>query len=227
MLVLASGRGTRFGGEVPKVYLECGGLSLLEHCLRRLARVTEDRELILAVNPQDRPTFVEPLITSLRAIGVLHIVDGGPTRQASMRAALAASDPSAPLVLVHDAARPLVPIAATRTALRRAETIAGVALAIPVADTLKRVDDSGRVLATLDRTGAWQAQTPQIAQRDKLLAALAIADRDGFEGTDDMSLLEHAGLPVALVAGTRANVKVTQFEDLAFVAALLQAEATP
>lgn len=227
MLVLASGRGTRFGGDIPKVYLRCGGITLLEHGLQRLAQVADDSELILAVNPQDRRAFVDPLVASLRAVGVRHIVDGGSTRQASMRAALAASSPSAPLVLVHDAARPLVPIAATRAALQRAETIAGVTLAIPVADTLKRADDSGRVLTTLDRTGAWQAQTPQIVQRDKLLAALALADRDGFEGTDDVSLLEHAGFQVALIPGTRANIKLTHAEDLAFVAALLQAESMP
>lgn len=224
MLVLASGRGIRFGGEIPKVYRECRGVSLLVLALRRLRQADADAEMIVAVEPGERERFVAPQQAELLACGVARIVDGGATRQASMRAALAASDPRRPLVLVHDAARPLVPVAATRAALALARTCAGVALAMPVDDTLKRADAEGRVHETLARDGVWRAQTPQILQRDKLLIALETATRDGFEGTDDVSLLEHSGFEVRLVAGAPGNLKVTRPDDLRLVEALLAAE---
>ena len=214
MLVLASGRSTRFGGDTPKVFVDCGGRSLLLHGLRRLARVTAEREIIVAVQPEDRARFVAPCMAELKAVGVDRLVDGGATRQQSMRNALAATNPDHPLVLVHDAARPFPPIEATRQALQRAAAVGAAVLAIRVPDTLKRVDAAGRVAETVDRSAIWQAQTPQVMQRDLLWQALAAADRDGFDGTDDVSLLEHAGLPVEVVPGHPANIKVTTRQDL-------------
>ena len=224
MLVLASGDGTRFGGPTPKVYVPCAGRSAVEWSLRRLAQVTKEREIILAVRPQDRTSHLEPLRETLVAAGLTRVVDGGATRQESMERALAASDPAYPLVLVHDAARPFFPLTATRAALDHAAQHGAAFLALPTPDTLKLVDADLRVLETLDRKGVWQAQTPQVMQRTLLLQALEKAHRDEFVGTDDTSLLEHAGLPVAVVRGSVQNIKITELEDLALAGLLAPTE---
>ena len=218
MLLLASGRGERFGGEIPKAYLPCKGRSLLERSLGRLAAIAprNEREIILAIHPQDRETHLEPILAQLRADGLDLVVDGGATRQESMRNALNASDCEFPIVLIHDAARPFFPVAAAQQAIEKASITGGAFLAISAKDTLKQVDESGRVSTTLDRSSAWHAQTPQVVQRDLLEQALRRADADGFQATDDVSLLEHAGFPVTVVAGSDLNIKVTTPEDMAF-----------
>ena len=224
MLLLASGRSVRFGGDVPKVFLECRGRSILERSLERLALLSHDREIVLAVHPEDRSRFLQPLLPRLQQLGLTRVVAGGNTRQQSMQNALAAAGPHCDLVLVHDAARPFFPVAAARTAIDRARVVGAALLAIKAPDTLKQVDAALRVVATIDRGAIWYAQTPQVARRELLERALARADQDGFSGTDDMSLLEHIGATVEVVAGATTNLKITTREDLAIAAAIAALE---
>jgi 2-C-methyl-D-erythritol 4-phosphate cytidylyltransferase len=227
MLLLAAGRSQRFGGEKPKIWLDCAGRSLVHRSVARLAVVQEDREIILVVHPEDRATHLAPVLPLLREAGVDTVVDGGATRQESMRNAVAASDPKAPLILVHDAARPFPPVDAVRAAVESAARVGAACLAIPAPDTLKLVGADRMIVQTVDRSGIWQAQTPQVARRELLLRALEAARRDGFEGTDDMSLLERIGTRVAVVPGSRANLKVTTPEDLILARCLAQTEDAP
>ena len=224
MLLLAGGRGTRFGGVVPKVYVEVAGLTVLERSVRRLAEITPDREIVLAVHPQDRATLVAPLLPRLQAAGLTRVVDGGPTRQASMELALAAAGKHTDLVLVHDAARPFFPVAAAREALTKAAAVGGALLAIPAFDTLKRVTPDARVIETVPRADIWCAQTPQVARRADLERAVRHARATGFAATDDVSLLEHAGIAVAVVLGSATNLKLTTKEDLVIAEALARLE---
>lgn len=227
MLLLAAGRSTRFGGEVPKAYLPLCGRPLLLHSAERLARLADTArgdELIVVVANGDRDQHLRPLLPALTALGA-RIVDGGPSRQASMQCGLAASSPDCELVLVHDAARPLFPVAEARTCLERAAECGAALLATPVADTLKRVGDDLRVLATIDRQGVYCAMTPQVVRRDVLVSALRQAAASGFEATDDVALVEARGGPVAVVPCPATNLKVTRREDLAIAAALLAADA--
>jgi 2-C-methyl-D-erythritol 4-phosphate cytidylyltransferase len=223
MLLLASGRGTRLAAGLPKAFVTVGGVPLLVRSLRRLARITEDREVVLAVAPEDRLTLLPTLADAITACGPTVVVDGGDTRQESMERAFAASDPTAPLVLVHDAARPFFPIEAARRALDRAAAVGGALLAVPAPDTLKRVDAAGRVVSTLDRSAVWLAQTPQVARRRDLARAIDVARRDGFAATDDVSLLEHAGIHVEAVLGSPFNLKITTAADLRFAETLAAA----
>jgi 2-C-methyl-D-erythritol 4-phosphate cytidylyltransferase len=224
MLLLAAGRGSRFGGDVPKAYLQCAGKTLLQHSAERLCQVADPRrgeaELIVVVHKDDRRQHLAPLLPALQALGASSFVDGGDQRQESMAHGLAAADPGCELVLVHDAARLLLPVTAARECVRQAAIVGAALLAVPVPDTLKRVV-GGRVQATLERAATWQAQTPQVIRRELLERALAKARADGFSGTDDVSLVEHLGEPVAVVEGSPANLKVTRREDLALAAALL------
>lgn len=223
LLLLAAGRGTRFGGEVPKAFLSLGGKSLLLRSAERLRHLCPigQGELIVLVSKQDRATHLQPLAASLAALGA-HLVDGGDTRQQSMQAGLAAASKDCELVLVHDAARPLFPLAAARECLRRAREVGAALLAIPSPDTLKRVDANGMVTATIDRTAVFCAQTPQVLRRDILVDALAHARATKFEATDDVSLAEAIGCKVAVVTGSPQNLKITQKADLAVAEAILR-----
>lgn len=214
MLLLAAGRGARFGGETPKAFLRLRGRTLLERCVERLAQVVpaHQREIVVAVHDDDRARHIEPLLPRLRALGLTHLVAGGATRQESMQRALAACDPRADLVLVHDAARPFFGVTDTRAALVRAAAHGGALLATPVPDTLKRVDGT-RVRTTVARDGLWAAQTPQIARRELMTRALAQAITDAYATTDDVGLLERLGAGVEVVQSARTNIKITTRDD--------------
>ncbi len=223
MLLLAAGRGTRFGGEVPKGFLQLGGKTLLERSAERLRRLCPEPEgeLIVLVGREDRTTHLAPLMGALHALSC-RIVDGGTTRQQSMQNGLAAASANCDVVLVHDAARPLFPLAAARTCIERARAVGASLLAIPATDTLKRCRADGTVEATIDRRGVFYAQTPQALRRDVLARAIAHAAEHGIEATDDVSLAEAIGCPVEVVTGSPQNLKITHAADLAVAEALLR-----
>lgn len=219
-LLMAAGAGSRFGAPVAKQYLSLLGRPVLRHAAEALLREGLVRRILPVVGAGDEARVA----ALLEGLPTMPPVTGGATRAESVRAgleALAADPPR--LVLVHDAARPIIPsgtIAALRTAL---ETAPGAIPAQPVTDTLKRGAE-GTILATVPRDGLFRAQTPQAFRFDALLAA----HRDGDGGaTDDAALLEAAGLPVALVPGGEANIKITWPEDLARVEAYLAAHLVP
>ena len=231
ILLLAAGRGTRLGADVPKAFLQLGDDALLVHSAARLlAAVPEGAtcEVLLLVQPSDRAELLPACLSRLQAVmpaGVEpKIVDGGATRQASMQRGLEATSDDVDLVCVHDAARALVPVEQARECFRTAQAVGTALLAIPAADTLKLGRD-GRVVETIDRSAIWPRR-PAVFARDWFLRAAA-RQADGFEATDDVSLLEHAGLDVALVSGTSSNLKITRPDDLALAAALLERDPTP
>jgi 2-C-methyl-D-erythritol 4-phosphate cytidylyltransferase/2-C-methyl-D-erythritol 2,4-cyclodiphosphate synthase len=219
-LLMAAGAGTRFGAPEPKQYLPLLGRPVLRHAAEALLRDGLVRR-ILPVVAAGEEARVAALLDGLPC---LPPVPGGATRSDSVRAGLTAlaGDPPA-IILVHDAARPVIPpgtIAALRTAL---QTAPGAIPAQPVTDTLKRGAD-GHILATVPRDGLYRAQTPQAFRFEALHAA-----HRGGDGTatDDAALLETSGLPVALVPGSEANIKITWPEDLARVEAHLAARLVP
>lgn len=229
MLLLAAGRGTRFGGPVPKAFLPLAGRPLVLHAAERLVRAMAAGDawtLVVVTHPDDRRTHLAACLPALQALATPHgrvlVADGGATRQESMQRGLAACPDGVELVVVHDAARALLPVAATRACLTAAAANGAALLAVPAPDTLKRVHD-GIVAATVDRAGMWLAQTPQVIARPLLERALAHAAAVGFAGTDDVSLVEQAGGRVAVVPGTATNLKITQSDDLPLAEAILAA----
>jgi 2-C-methyl-D-erythritol 4-phosphate cytidylyltransferase len=233
ILLLAAGRGTRLGSHIPKAYLRLGSAPLLVHSAARLLAAvpeTHSCEVLVLVRPEDRESHlvgcIEPLRKLLPAGAELKIVDGGKTRQESMDLGLAATATDSDLVVVHDAARALVPIENTRRCIMTAETVGAALLAIPATDTLKRVQED-RVIETLDRSPIWYAQTPQIARRELFVRACEHARKTAFQVTDDASLLEHAAIEVAVVPGTAGNLKITRPDDLPLAQALLDRDPTP
>lgn len=216
---------------MPKTYLQLAGKPVLLHSAQRLLHAVGENgtELVVLVHPGDRAVHVDACARALQELAgervLLRVVDGGPSRQDSMRIGLEAIAEHTDLVVVHDAARPLLPIDATRKCIEAANRTGAALLAIPAPDTLKRVHD-GVVQATIDRSGIWLAQTPQVIRRELLQQALAHATRTAFAGTDDVSLVEHLGARVTVVPGSPTNVKITQASDLPLAEAMLAATTT-
>ncbi|MCR9247783.1 MAG: 2-C-methyl-D-erythritol 4-phosphate cytidylyltransferase [bacterium] len=225
-LLLAAGRGTRFGGPVPKPYLQLGDRPVLVHSAERLARAigmpTTGNQLVIVAGAADEE-HLAPWRQHLGELGDVRFCHGGDSRQESMRLGLAAADDDVTVVAIHDAARALLPIAAMQACVEAATITGAALLAMPAADTIKRVDDD-LIVHTVDRSQLWLAQTPQVIRRELLQRALDHAAATNFIGTDDVSLVEHLGEPVAVVPGSPTNLKITRPEDLPLAAAILAAD---
>jgi 2-C-methyl-D-erythritol 4-phosphate cytidylyltransferase len=158
--------------------------------------------------------------------GGVRVVEGGAERGASVRNALEAVPDEADIVLIHDAARPLLSRAVLDRVLDAVAPGTGAIAAVPMADTLKRVGEGGVIAETLDRAGLWRAQTPQGFPREMILGAYRRAAAEGVVATDDAALVERYGGRVVVVDGDPRNLKITRPEDLARARALLAAGGT-
>jgi 2-C-methyl-D-erythritol 4-phosphate cytidylyltransferase len=154
----------------------------------------------------------------LRALDDVELVAGGDTRRASVAAGLERVPTE--VVVVHDAARPLVTRAAVEAVVAALEGCDGALVAVPVDETLKRVVDE-RVVSTVDRSGLWRAQTPQAFRTEVLRAAHRRAAEEGLDASDDAQLVERGGGQIGVVASTSGNLKITYPEDFLVAQALL------
>lgn len=207
-IVVAGGAGARFGGGIAKQYLPLGDARVVDRSLSLMRSVCGDR-LVLVVAP-DR--------VGDHGTDAPFVVAGGATRSESVRAGLAAVGPEAEIILVHDAARPLVPGAVLFRLLAAID--AGADAAVPglaLTDTVKRVDAAGLVLETPDRASLMAVQTPQAFRADVLRRVHAA----GGDATDDAALVEASGGRVVVVPGHPLARKVTTDEDLTWLRAQL------
>lgn len=222
-VVVAAGTGERFGGAVPKQFhLLAGRPIVVRSCLALLD--TPGVDGIVLVLPGD--AVKSPPAWAGGLDGAIRIVAGGPTRTGSVRRGVAEVDPAADVILVHDGVRPLVTRETVRRVLRAAAEGPAVP-AVPVADTVKRVDDDGRVLETVDRGPLRLAQTPQGFPAGVLRDVLARAAEEGAPATDEAGLCERYGADVRTVPGERENLKITRKEDLRLAELLLQRRGGP
>lgn len=212
-MVVAAGRGLRAGGDVPKQYRVLSGGTALRRSLAMLAGHGQISLVQPVIHVDDRPLFEQ----SSAELTHLPPVAGGATRQASVRAGLAALAAHAPaIVLIHDAARPFATPSLITRAIAAAKQSGAAVPALPLADTVKRVDADGLVTGTLDRASLRAVQTPQAFEFTRILEAHRRAEAAGREDfTDDAALAEWAGMTVATFAGEAGNVKLTTPEDLA------------
>jgi len=213
-VIVAAGRGERLGAELPKALVEVAGRPLVQWSIDALAGVEEIDEIVLAL-PAGTPA--PPGVSA---------VEGGAVRSDSVRRALAASAPTGPseVVVVHDAARPLVTVKLVEeviAALTGDKSLDAAIAAAPVTDTVKRADGTGVVQETLDRSVLWAVQTPQVFRRAALERALEVSDEVLAEATDDAWLVERLGGRVAVVPAGAENLKVTTPLDLALAEMLL------
>jgi len=216
-LLVAAGTGERLGIDRPKAFASLGGRPLLAESLDRLDRCPWVDAVVVAA-PVGWGGAAILLSEGLAATKVVACVAGGPTRAGSVRLALAEVSDEALVVLVHDAARPLLEDDVVERVLGPlAEGYEGVVPALPIADTVKRVEGSV-VAETVPRESLVVAQTPQAFLAPALRAAFA---RGADDASDCASLVERAGGRVAVVEGDRRLLKVTTAEDLALVASWL------
>jgi 2-C-methyl-D-erythritol 4-phosphate cytidylyltransferase len=227
VVIPAAGTGSRMLTDVPKQYLMLGDYPLIEHTLMRLAQHPDISGIVVAIAADDR-RWNEAYRSALAArlgVGIATVI-GGEQRHISVLNVLNAllfeqlsglADRAAAQdwVLVHDAARPCVTLADLKLLLATiANDPVGGLLGIPVADTMKRVDDQGLVEQTVCRDGLWRALTPQMFRLGPLQQALRDAAARGQHVTDDASAMELAGYRPRMVAGNEQNIKVTRPEDL-------------
>ena len=224
VILPAAGRGKRMQAGVNKVFLRLMGKPILFHTLRVFAAVPEVQEIIVVTGAEE----VEPLRRALQGLGLFReaaksvkVVAGGSERQYSVWNGLKASSEASDVILVHDAARPLVSRATIEAVIEAARENGAAIAAVPEKNTVKVVKD-GVVTATPDRSTLWAVQTPQGFSRSLLMAANEKAESDGFLGTDDASLVERYGAKVHVVMDSYQNIKVTTPEDLVVAEAFLR-----
>ena len=217
-IIVAAGRSQRMGG-VDKLLIEINGQPLISYSIEVFAMHSAIDQLVVVASESNKQRI--EAIAAQRTPDA-RVVLGGERRRDSVRAGLDALD-GCDYVVIHDGARPLVTPALIDAALAGAHETGAALCAVPVSDTLKRVEDSGLIRSTVSREGLWLAQTPQAFRFYLLLDAHASSD---FDATDDAALVELAEEPVRIVMGSQTNIKVTTPQDLTLVEALLRANPT-
>jgi 2-C-methyl-D-erythritol 4-phosphate cytidylyltransferase len=219
-LIPAAGCGSRFGSAVKKQYLELNGQPILARTLC-LFNESPCVHAVFVIAPAAEMEFCRRAIVNRFGFDkVRAVVCGGEERQVSVYNGLKACDAGPEdIILIHDGVRPFVPAALIAETVRGAERDGACLAAVPARDTLKEIEN-GRVVATPERKRFWQAQTPQAFRCAILLEAHEKARAEGFCGTDDASLVERLGVPVAVVEGSPFNFKITAPDDLMLAEAL-------
>ncbi len=210
------------GGTVRKQYLSLGGVPLLVLSLKVLEKVSDIREIILAVPESDQDYCWQEIVNPFKLEKVTQVVAGGRRRQDSVRHGLLAIVQHPDFVLVHDGVRPFIDSAFVEKVIMGADQHGAAVAARPIHDTVKRVGIGNVIQETINREGLWQIQTPQVFRYDWLVQAHQHAEKEGWDVTDDASLIERQGHPVSVVEGTVANMKITRPDDLCLGEAMLQ-----
>jgi 2-C-methyl-D-erythritol 4-phosphate cytidylyltransferase len=213
----AAGLGTRMAVSQPKQFLELDGVPILIHSLRAFAAVERVTAIYVAV----RKTEMERVQAQIAEHGFTEkarVVEGGDNRQESVANALAAVPAGdEDIVLVHDAVRPLIDAATIERTIDAVVEQGAAIVGLPAVDTIKQVERTAHgalITSTIPREFVVLAQTPQGFRYGLLQRAFAEATADGFVGTDEASVVERAGHPVAVVHGSQVNLKITQPGDL-------------
>ena len=217
----AAGAGRRMKAGMNKVFLELAGKPILVHTLLQFSRSPLVDNFVVVVAAEE-VNFIRRLLRGVPGLKPLKVVAGGTERQYSIWNGLKAAPEEAEILLVHDAARPLVSLATIAGVIEGAREVGGAIAAVPEKNTIKVVGEDGLVQSTPPREKLWEVQTPQGFRRDILFRANEQAEADGFLGTDDSSLVERLGVPVKVVESDYRNIKVTTPEDLIIAEALLR-----
>jgi len=222
-IVVAAGRGERFGKPYNKVFHLLDGVSILTRSLKALAAADVFDGIVLVLSGQDDEEY-EKLVTREGACPLIRrIVYGGETRQESVMNGLTALPPQTRLVAIHDAARPFTSKELIRELIDAAARDGASVPATPMTDTVKRMDGEGYAVETPDRSTLCAVQTPQVFEYERLMEAHRRAEADGVPATDDASLYERyiGKVKVVMTPDCRENIKVTIQQDVQKAAFLL------
>lgn len=214
-IILAAGAGRRIGGGVAKSYLPIAGRPLVLRTLDRMfsSQTVERVVLVVAADDMERCEALLRNDSALRDRPYL-LQTGSGTRQQSAQRGLEKVDAETDVVIIHDGARPFVSAALIDRCVESAAQKGAVVVGLPARDTIKIVGDDGLILSTPARRSLWEIQTPQVFQKELIVAAHRQAERDGVEVTDDAMVVERLGKPVFVLEGERTNLKITLPEDI-------------
>lgn len=218
VIIVAAGAGTRTGSAELKQFRWVAGKPMLLHGLQ-LFQQRPDVATVVCVLPRSHAGDPPPWLFQ-SDLERLIVTVGGRTRGESVIAGLEELPDEVRVVLVHDAARPLLTMDVVNRVVHAARAGTGAVAALPVVDTLKEVDEEGRVVRTVERAGLWRAQTPQGFPREMIDQAYLTARRERLQATDDAALCERLGYPVVVVRGSDRAIKITEAEDFAHAEAL-------
>jgi len=210
------------GLERPKVFLPLGGVPLLAYTLQPFEACPQVDE-ILPLVPEEEIAFCQEEIIRRQGLKkVSQTLAGGKERSDSVFRGLQAIEGRADLVVIHDGARPFVSADLIERAIEGAKQWGAVVAALPTWETVKEVSAAGEVVRTIDRQHLWMIQTPQAFSFSLIWKAYREAREEGFQGTDDATLVERMGFPVRAIEGSRFNLKITTPDDWRLAEAILQ-----
>ena len=207
-------------GRMDKQLVLLGGAPVLIHTLQRIGSCPSVREIIVVTREQSIPVLHQ-MVADFGLQKIRTIVTGGQTRQQSVRNGFREISAQSQFVAIHDGARPLVRPEDVEACIAAARESGAATLGVQVKDTIKQVDESGKIVSTPDRSVLYAAQTPQVFSVASYGIAAEKADIADRDFTDDCQLMEYAGMPVRMVKGSYDNIKITTPEDLAIAEGLL------
>ncbi|NLW24054.1 MAG: 2-C-methyl-D-erythritol 4-phosphate cytidylyltransferase [Clostridia bacterium] len=213
-IVLAAGQGKRMGYSLNKQYLHLLDKPVLAHTLQAFEQEPLIDGVIVVAKSSEIEYCQEKIVKAFDLRKVIKVTSGGKERQDSVYAGIQHLPDECNLVVVHDGARPLIAPDLLSQVIEKGRQAKAVITAVPVKDTIKKVRENGIVECTLSRSELWAVQTPQVFQKEIILAAYREAMAEGFYGTDDASLVERIGVEVQVVHGSYENIKITTPEDL-------------
>ena len=218
VVIAAGGSGTRFGTDVPKQFVDALGIPVIAHTISKFNDCDYISKIVIAVH-KDYVLFCSDIVKRFGYSKVTSIIEGGTTRQESVFKALKSLDTD--YVLIHDAARPCIDLDSIDRCCEALRSCKACAVGVGAVDTVKYSDDGKYIAKTLDRNKLWLIQTPQCFQREFILSCHKKAAFDRIAVTDDCMLAEYYGEKVRLIEGTRSNIKITDYKDLAIAEVLL------
>lgn len=213
-LIVAAGKGIRFGEGKKKQFQLLLGKPLISHTLDKFESCPTVNSILLVVSKEDMTYCLEEIVEKYNYKKISHIVPGGKRRQDSVKNGIDYLSKDTDIVVIHDGVRPFVTIQMIEDSIHYASKFGAVVFGVPIKDTVKMVEKDHTVVKTLDRESIWLIQTPQTFNVDILKKAYHKAQEDGFFGTDDASLVERIGIKVHLLQGSYTNIKITTPEDL-------------
>jgi 2-C-methyl-D-erythritol 4-phosphate cytidylyltransferase len=227
-VIPAAGTGLRMGGPLAKQFLELDGKPLLAVTLQPFQDCPAVDGVILVVPGASLDYCRREIVEKYGITKVRRLIPGGSRRQDSVRMGLLAVAEPCELVVIHDAARPLITVDILCRVIEAAGKTGSAVTGLPAKETVKEVDMFGRVMKTYERSRVWLVQTPQAFRYRDLMAAHEAAFAENWaEATDDACLLENMGLPVSVVEGDEENIKVTTPHDLELARFLLMRRQMP
>lgn len=219
-VIVAAGNSTRMGKGINKQLLEVGDVPVLGRTLMAFENTSIISEVVVVCREEDMSSF-KAISRDCGITKVAAFVKGGETRSESVKNGVVATNAESEYVAIHDGARAMISPEAIERSVDAAVKYRAAALAVPVTDTIKVVDEEGVIISTPDRAHLRAAQTPQVFEKALYLEALRKTENAGVEFTDDCALVEWAGVPVRTVMGEYTNIKITTPEDLPLAESIL------